>query len=206
MKFGERLRKARQDKNLTQDTVAKHMIVSRQTISSWENEKTYPDITSLIKLSEYYDISLDLLLKEDNGMREYLRKKDLVKTIKPISTLLLVINIIFTMLIIGDLFDIIKLGIVGPFILIMSMMNISAIAKIDDLRKNLGIERKRKIKSFLKENVVKHFWIILLFSLLITIIGVFIFIKTLGNDIGVSIFSFGILIFVLTILIKKNKV
>ncbi|TPR17627.1 helix-turn-helix domain-containing protein [Apilactobacillus timberlakei] len=205
MKFGNRLKQARQDKHLTQDTVSKHMIVSRQTISSWENEKTYPDITSLIKLSEYYDISLDLLLKEDNGMREYLRKKDLVKTIKPISTLLLVINIIFTMLIIGDLFDIIKLGIVGPFILIMSMMNISAIAKIDDLRKNLGIERKRKIKSFLKENVVKHFWIILLFSLLITIIGVFIFIKTLGNDIGVSIFSFGILIFVLTILIKKNK-
>lgn len=205
MKFGERLRKARQDKNLTQDTVAKHMIVSRQTISSWENEKTYPDITSLIQLSEYYDISLDLLLKEDNGMREYLRKKDLVKTIKPISTLLLVIDFIFVTLMFCESLNIIKLGISGVFILIIGIINALTIGKIDDLREKIGIERNKKIKSFLKENIVKHFWIILLFSLLITIIGVFIFIKTLGNDIGVSIFSFGILIFVLTILIKKNK-
>lgn len=205
MKFGERLRKARQDKNLTQDTVAKHMIVSRQTISSWENEKTYPDITSLIKLSEYYDISLDLLLKEDNGMREYLRKKDLVKTIKPISTLLLSIDLIFATLMLCDSLNIIKLGVSGIFILIIGIINALAIGKIDDLREKIGIERNRKIKSFLKENIIKHFWMILLFSLLITLIGIFIFIKFLGNDISVSIFSLGIFMFVLTILIKNNK-
>ncbi|WP_105956958.1 helix-turn-helix domain-containing protein [Apilactobacillus quenuiae] len=205
MKFGNRLKQARKDNNLTQENVAKHMIVSRQTISSWENEKTYPDITSLIKLSEYYDVSLDLLLKEDNGMREYLRKKDLAKTIKPISTLLLVIDLIFVILMLGESLNIIKLGASGVFILIIGVINALAIGKIDDLREQIGIERKRKIKSFLKENIVKHFWIILLFSSLITLIGIFVFIKTLGNNIGVFIFGLVISIFTFSILIKNNK-
>lgn len=54
MKFGERLKKARVDMNLTQIAVANELFITRQTISSWENEKTYPDISSLIKLSNYY--------------------------------------------------------------------------------------------------------------------------------------------------------
>lgn len=70
MRFGERLKKARSDMNLTQGDVANELYVTRQTISSWENEKTYPDISSLIQLSNYYQISLDTLLKEDTGMRE----------------------------------------------------------------------------------------------------------------------------------------
>ncbi|WEV43644.1 helix-turn-helix transcriptional regulator [Lactobacillus sp. ESL0684] len=85
MKFGEHLKQARIAKNLTQTEVAKYFFVSRQTISSWENEKTYPDIESLIKLSNYYQISLDTLLKEDTGMREYLEKKDVAKELKVIS-------------------------------------------------------------------------------------------------------------------------
>jgi len=63
MRFGERLKKARSDMNLTQGDVANELYVTRQTISSWENEKTYPDISSLIQLSNYYQISLDTLLK-----------------------------------------------------------------------------------------------------------------------------------------------
>lgn len=56
MKFGDRLKNARTEMNLTQEQVANDFFITRQTISSWENEKTYPDITSLIKLSDYYHI------------------------------------------------------------------------------------------------------------------------------------------------------
>lgn len=203
MKFGEHLKQARQDKNLTQDTVAKHMIVSRQTISSWENEKTYPDITSLIKLSEYYDISLDLLLKEDNGMREYLRKKDLAKTIKPISKLLLVINIIFFILLIGDTFDVIKLGVAWPFIFIMGLINVSAIRRIDDLREKIGIERNRKIKTVFNNMINNHFIFILLFAILIILVGV-AFIKIANYDIGGFFSGIGGSMLILLILKKKN--
>ncbi|KOY76082.1 Transcriptional regulator, xre family [Apilactobacillus kunkeei] len=79
MKFGDRLKQQRKIKNLTQDDVAAKLNVSRQTISSWENEKSYPDIKSLTALSDMYDISLDTMLKEDSGMKEFIEKNDLRK-------------------------------------------------------------------------------------------------------------------------------
>ena len=71
MKFGDRLKTSRLEKGLTQEQVAKKFYVSRQTISGWENEISYPDITNLIRISDYYQVSLDTLLKEDTGMQEY---------------------------------------------------------------------------------------------------------------------------------------
>ncbi|MGX6977943.1 helix-turn-helix domain-containing protein [Vagococcus elongatus] len=80
MQFGERLKKARMALGVTQEKVAADIHVSRQTISSWENERSYPDINALILLSNYYQLSLDILLKEDNGMVEEIkRKEELVK-------------------------------------------------------------------------------------------------------------------------------
>ncbi|MFY1049731.1 helix-turn-helix domain-containing protein [Apilactobacillus sp. 1-1-2] len=74
MKFGERIKEQRKIKNMTQEDVAKHLHVSRKTISSWENENSYPDIKSLVKISDLYQISLDSLLNEDSGLKEYLQK------------------------------------------------------------------------------------------------------------------------------------
>ena len=81
MQFGDRLKQQRKIKNLTQDDVAEKLNVSRQTISSWENEKSYPDIKSLISLSDMYDVSLDTMLKEDSGMKEFIEKNDLRKNL-----------------------------------------------------------------------------------------------------------------------------
>lgn len=74
MKIGERLRQARQGRELTQEELAERIGVSRQTISSWENDRSYPDIGSVIALSELYGISLDELLKEDQKMIEHLKE------------------------------------------------------------------------------------------------------------------------------------
>ncbi|WP_252898234.1 helix-turn-helix domain-containing protein [Apilactobacillus ozensis] len=65
----------RKNKNVSQSEVAKYLHVSRNTISNWENERSYPDIDSLVKISDYYNVSLDTLLKEDIGMKDYLSKK-----------------------------------------------------------------------------------------------------------------------------------
>lgn len=73
MRFGARLKTERIELGLTQKQVADTMNVSRQTISSWETENSYPDIDSLIQLSDLFHISLDVLLKEDVGMKEYLK-------------------------------------------------------------------------------------------------------------------------------------
>lgn len=64
MQFGERIQKQRKSKNMTQEDVAKHFHVSLKTISSRENENSYPDIKSLVKISDLYQISPAPLLKE----------------------------------------------------------------------------------------------------------------------------------------------
>ena len=81
MEIGKKLKKARQEAGLTQEQAAEQIYVSRQTISNWENERTYPDIISVIKLSDLYSISLDELLKGDAEMLEHLEEStDIVKS------------------------------------------------------------------------------------------------------------------------------
>ena len=72
MEIGRKLKEVRMKANLTQEQVAEELFVSRQTISNWENEKSYPDIISIIKLSDLYSISLDELLKGDQKMIKHL--------------------------------------------------------------------------------------------------------------------------------------
>lgn len=50
---------------MSQDDLAARVYVSRQTISSWENNKTYPDVQSLLLLSEIFDATVDSLIKGD---------------------------------------------------------------------------------------------------------------------------------------------
>ena len=69
--IGSKIKAARLEKKLTQEQVAELLGVSRQTISNWENEKSYPDIISVIKMSECYDVSLDYLLKREQKMKTY---------------------------------------------------------------------------------------------------------------------------------------
>lgn len=59
MDIGSKVKSARINANLTQEQVADFLNVSRQTISNWENGKTYPDIVSVVKMSDLYNISLD---------------------------------------------------------------------------------------------------------------------------------------------------
>lgn len=71
MEIGSKIKKSRADANLTQEQAADLLGVSRQTISNWENEKSYPDIISVLKMSNLYDVSLDYLLKGDIFMSKY---------------------------------------------------------------------------------------------------------------------------------------
>ena len=65
MELGKRLKEYRARAGMTQDELAEKLFVSRQTISSWENDKSYPDIHSLLMLGEVFGVSLDTLVKGD---------------------------------------------------------------------------------------------------------------------------------------------
>lgn len=76
MNIGEIIKTKRKSLKLTQDELAEKIHVSRQTISSWENSKSLPDITSLVLLSDVYEISLDELVKGDINMIKKLEVKE----------------------------------------------------------------------------------------------------------------------------------
>lgn len=65
MEIGSQIKKLRNAQGLSQEELAEKIYVTRQTISNWENEKSYPDIHSLLALSSIFEISLDQLIKGD---------------------------------------------------------------------------------------------------------------------------------------------
>jgi len=65
--LGERIIKLRNAKGISQDTLAVALGVSRQSVSKWETDASVPELDKLIKLSEYFEISLDELIQRKGG-------------------------------------------------------------------------------------------------------------------------------------------
>lgn len=102
--IGDHLRHARTAQDLTQQTVATRLHVSRQTISSWETGHSYPDITSLIALSDLYQLSLDDLLKGDTQMQAVFKQRDTVlHRVRHVSWLLFGIDAVMVLGCVGYL-------------------------------------------------------------------------------------------------------
>ena len=76
MELSRQLKTRREEQGLSQDEVAKAIFVSRQTISNWETDKTYPDVQSLLPLSQLYDTSIDELLRGDAGRIQQVVERD----------------------------------------------------------------------------------------------------------------------------------
>lgn len=74
MQIGEKLKQKRSEAGWSQEALAERIGVSRQTVSNWENNRSYPDIGSILRLSDLYGISLDELLKEDTNMRKHVEE------------------------------------------------------------------------------------------------------------------------------------
>lgn len=101
MEIGKKLKNARIKAGFTQEKAAEEIDVSRQTISNWENEKSYPDIISVIALSDLYSVSLDELLKGDQKMTEHLAEStNVVKSNKKLTGTI-ILNIVLMILLIA---------------------------------------------------------------------------------------------------------
>lgn len=73
MTVAEMIKKTRTEANMTQEEYGAKFGVSRQTVSSWENERSLPDLQMLIDICNTYHVSLDKLLNED---KEFVEKID----------------------------------------------------------------------------------------------------------------------------------
>ncbi len=97
MEIEKKLKEARVNAGLTQEQLAQKIMVSRQTISNWENGKSLPDIINIMNLSDLYQISLDDLLKGDPKMKEKMEKD--VNAAKNNKRLLLTAGIIIALVV-----------------------------------------------------------------------------------------------------------
>lgn len=73
MDIGSTIRSIRTEHKLSQEQFAQQFHVTRQTVSNWENNKNYPDLQTLVQISEAFDVALDTLLKENTA---YIQRKD----------------------------------------------------------------------------------------------------------------------------------
>lgn len=85
MTFGERLYELRKNKNISQEEFAELLDVSRQSISKWENDKAYPEMTRLLIMSDYFNVSLDYLMR---GTKSNENAHDETKDYQPKSFLM----------------------------------------------------------------------------------------------------------------------
>lgn len=108
MELGQKLKEARSRACLSQMEVAGKVGVSRQTVSNWENSRSYPDIGSLLKLSDLYGLSLDEMLKADQTIPAHF--ENLVAKRRRFCQILLEIGIllgVFGVVMIGQSFTVV---------------------------------------------------------------------------------------------------
>ena len=99
MNLGDKILKIRKDNKMSQEQFAEILNVTRQTVSNWENGKNYPDIETLIKISDKFNVSLDILLKGDKEMIKDINKK--IKNNKVLKIIIAVLIVIIIALIFG---------------------------------------------------------------------------------------------------------
>ena len=95
MKISKTLKRLRSEKGITQEQLAEKLFISRQSVSSWENDRTQPDLEMLGRLSEIFEVSVEELV--------YGQKRNVtLETEKPDhnNTLIIVFSILINTLII----------------------------------------------------------------------------------------------------------
>ena len=70
MSFGENLIYYRKNLKITQEELAEKLFVSRQTVSRWETDSTFPDVEMLMNLCELFDCDLDTLVRGNAREKE----------------------------------------------------------------------------------------------------------------------------------------
>lgn len=148
MELQNQIKKYRANMDLSQEELAEKVYVTRQTISNWENGKSYPDIHSLLLLSNLFGISLDQLIKGDvEIMREEIKEVDLQKFNREAG--------IFSVLLIGTVVSCVPLakffGIYGLIAWgILWMITMIYAFKIEKYKKEHDVQSYKEIVAFME--------------------------------------------------------
>ena len=146
MELGNHIKHYRNEKGLSQEELAERVYVTRQTISNWENNKNYPDINSIVLLSEIFEISIDNLIKGD---LEQMKKEINSEEVKKLNFYSWMVAIIFLIAIISLIPMLKFIGLYGfiPYFILMACALVFAL-KIEKIKKNNDIQTYKEILAF----------------------------------------------------------
>ncbi|MBD5087426.1 MAG: helix-turn-helix transcriptional regulator [Clostridiales bacterium] len=148
MELANQIKKYRTIMNLSQEELAEKIYVTRQTISNWENNKSYPDIHSLLLLSSIFNISLDQLVKGDvKIMQEEINKEELRK-FNQYGVILTPLLILVTVSPVPLVVFLGYYGLIAFGILFVVAMYFAI--KIEKYKKNNNIQTYREIMAFVE--------------------------------------------------------
>lgn len=148
MELGKQIRKYRCDFSMSQEELAEKIFVSRQTISNWENDKSYPDVNSLVLLSEVFHTSIDHLIKGDMTMMKEKIKEEDKKEFEKASQ---IYTILFFIMIISFIPLIKFCGYIGMIIwIILMIITLYTAFKVEKKKKQFNIQTYREIIAFME--------------------------------------------------------
>lgn len=147
MDVGTRIKKYREKQNISQDELALKVFVSRQTISNWETNKSYPDIKSLTMLSNIFNVSLDEFIKKDVEEMRKIVDKEKIKEFNIMSSIFLLEMLIVTI----SAYPLCKFyGRIGIIIwLLFYLITFGTAFIIEKFKKNNDIQTYKEIISFI---------------------------------------------------------
>lgn len=148
MNLGKVIKEQRNKMSLSQEGLGEKIFVTRQTISSWENDKSYPDINSLILLSQAFEMSIDNLVKGDLEIMEQKIEQNDIRDLKRNTTLMSICIIVSLVTLPISWY----MGFI-PGILIALLTAMVAIFfgyKADMIKKQYDVQTYREIVAFSK--------------------------------------------------------
>ncbi|SFC57758.1 helix-turn-helix domain-containing protein [Ruminococcus albus] len=158
MELSKTIKRLRTEKGWSQETLAEKAYVSRQTISNWETEKNYPDVHSLLILSDLFGVSLDELIKGDvETMKNTIHNKD-ASALKR-AEWCGVIGLFLLMAVVTPIFE--NFGMIGMVIGAvlagaLSVFTFMSFHKMEAIKSEHDIQTQREILAFINGETLDY--------------------------------------------------
>lgn len=133
---------------MSQEQLAEKVFVSRQTISSWENDKSYPDIHSLVLLAEIFKTPVDKLIKGDYEMMKAMVSNEDRSEFRKWGNLFAVLLIVTMVSAVPLIFLLDWTGII--IWTVISFITMVVAFRVDKLKKKYEIRTYKEIASFME--------------------------------------------------------
>jgi len=146
MNIGNEIKKHRAQMNISQEELAERVFVTRQTVSNWETEKSYPDIHSVLLLSQVFGTTVDALLKEDIPQMKSEINQNEIKRFNKYSS---IYTILFILVILLTAPLIVLLKIPG-IIIALALWTVTLVFafKVEKIKKENNISTYKEIVAF----------------------------------------------------------